>query len=143
MTTLQLQQLDHDRDLHACFPVMQELRPQLVDAQAFIQQVRRQAKQGYRLLAAMQNGRILGLAGYRLQENLLYGQFLYVDDLITTVEARGHGIGEKLIHALRDEARQQGCTGFVLDTALANALGQRFYFRQGLLARGLHFSQPL
>lgn len=31
----------------------------------------------------------------------------------------------------------------VLDTALANAFAQRFYFREGLLTRGLHFSQEL
>ncbi|TCT87714.1 hypothetical protein EDC48_11182 [Gibbsiella quercinecans] len=25
----------------------------------------------------------MGLAGYRIQENLLYGRFLYLDDLVT------------------------------------------------------------
>ena len=84
-----------------------------------------------------------GLAGYRLQENLIYGPFLYVDDLITTADSRRHGVGEKLLDALRDQARQRGCAYFVLDTGLANALGQRFYFRQGMLTKGLHFCQQL
>lgn len=85
----------------------------------------------------------MGLAGYRLQENLLYGQFLYVDDLVTVASARRHGLGSLLIEALREEAQRQGCAQLVLDTALGNALAQRFYFRQGLLSKGLHFSQAL
>ena len=143
MLDLQLRHLDSDADYQACFHVMQELRPHLADVATFTEQVQRQAKQGYRLLAAVHNGAVQGLAGYRLQENLLYGPFLYVDDLITTADSRRHGVGEKLIDALRDEARQRGCAYFVLDTGLANALGQRFYFRQGMLTKGLHFCQQL
>jgi hypothetical protein len=30
-----------------------------------------------------------------------------------------------------------------LDTGLHMALAQRFYFRQGLLAKGMHFVEPL
>jgi len=36
-----------------------------------------------------------------------------------------------------------GCKNFVLDTGLHMALAQRFYFRQGLLARGMHFVEAL
>lgn len=36
-----------------------------------------------RLLAGWQSQQVLGLAGYRIQENLLYGRFLYLDDLVT------------------------------------------------------------
>ena len=143
MSAFQLHHPVSDHEYKSCFQVMQELRPHLGDETAFISQVRRQAKQGYRLLAAKHHEQIQGLAGYRIQENLLYGRFLYVDDLVITGEARRHGIGEKLITALRDEARQENCAHFVLDTGLANALGQRFYYRQGLLAKGLHFCQAL
>ncbi len=143
MNTVQLSHVDSDQDYQACFDVMRELRPHLIDPAAFAAQARRQAGQGYRLLAAWQSGQVRGLAGYRLQENLLYGRFLYVDDLVAASAARRHGLGATLIDALREEARRQGCAYFVLDTALGNALGQRFYFRQGLLAGGMHFSQPL
>jgi len=143
MTPLQLRLIDSEQDYHAAFPIMKELRPHLADAASFIAQARRQAQQGYRLLAAWQGDAIMGLAGYRLQENLIYGKFLYVDDLVATAHARGDGIGAALIDAVREEARQQGCAQLVLDTGLGNALGQRFYFRQGLLAAGLHFRQSL
>lgn len=143
MSPFQLRPIDSDEDCHACFSVMHELRPHLADAAAFTAQVRRQAAQGYRLLAGWQGGVVKGLAGYRIQENLIYGRFLYVDDLVATAEARRCGLGAALIDAVREEARRQGCANFVLDTGLANALGQRFYFRQGLLAVGMHFRQAL
>lgn len=143
MTTYRLSAVESDEDYRASFPVMQELRPHLADAAAFAERARRQAGQGYRLLAAWQDGQVRALAGYRVQENLLYGRFLYVDDLVTSAGARGQRLGASLIDALREEAREQACSHLVLDTALANSLGQRFYFRQGLLAVGMHFRQPL
>ena len=143
MSTFRLSHIDSDQDYLACFEVMRELRPHLSDVAAFIAQVRRQAEQGYRLLAAWQDDQLKALAGYRLQESFVYGRFLYVDDLVTALDARRHRLGGKLIDALREEAQRQGCVNFVLDTALGNALGQRFYFRQGLLAVGMHFRQSL
>jgi GNAT superfamily N-acetyltransferase len=143
MSHFRLIPVDSDEAHLACFDVMQELRPHLTDAAAFVAQVRRQATHGYRLLAAWQDGRVVALAGYRVTENLLYGRFAYIDDLVASSVARRHGLGAALIDAVRDEAKSLGCANLVLDTGLANALGQRFYFRQGLLARGLHFGQAL
>jgi GNAT superfamily N-acetyltransferase len=143
MSTFRLSPIDSTQGYLACFSVMRELRPHLTDAAAFAAQARRQAGQGYRLLAAWQGDQVVGLAGYRLLENMLYGPFLYVDDLVAVASARRHGLGGLLIEALRAEAQQQGCAHLVLDTALGNALAQRFYFRQGLLSKGLHFSQAL
>lgn len=143
MTTFRLSPIDSDQDYQASFDVMRELRPHLTDAATFTAQARRQAAQGYCLLGVWQGDQVKALAGYRLQENLLYGRFLYVDDLVTAADTRRYGLGAMLIDALRAEARKQGCANFVLDTALGNALGQRFYFRQGLLALGMHFRQSL
>lgn len=139
MNDLRLSLAVTDEDHHASFAVMRELRPHLADAAAYVAQARRQAGQGYRLLLAWQAGRVVALAGYRIQENLLYGRFLYVDDLVASAGSRGRGVGAALIDALREAARGHACANLVLDTALANALGQRFYYRQGLLAAGLHF----
>src|SRR5215475_13201207 len=118
MSTVRLSHIDDAQDCGACFDVMRELRPHLPGAQAFAEQIRRQAAQGYRLLAAWRDGAVAALAGYRVQENLLYGRFLYVDDLVTAAGARGLGLGGQLIDALRMEARRQGCAHLVLDTAI-------------------------
>ena len=137
-----LRHAETDQELCACFLVMRELRPQLEDEQDLIRRVRRMQGQEYRLLAAWQAGRVLALAGYRLQENLVYGRYLYVDDLVVTQDGRGKRLGARLLRHLRTSAREAGCKELVLDTALSNALAQRFYFRQGLLTRAIRFSVP-
>lgn len=143
MATFELYKVESELALHAAYTLMRELRPHLTDAANFIARVHRQAQQGYCLQGVWQDQQLLALAGYRISENLLYGRFLYVDDLVTAPCARSHGLGAKLIDALRAEAHEQNCTHLVLDTALNNALGQRFYYRQGLLAAGMHFRQTL
>jgi hypothetical protein len=44
---------------------------------------------------------------------------------------------------LKVEGHALGCTKLVLDAALTNTLGHRFYYRQGLLATALCFNTPL
>jgi len=142
MNDIDVRLVESDDEYRASFEVMRELRPHLASAEAFTAQALRQGEQGYRLLAAWQDGQVKALGGYRILENLLYGRFLYVDDLVTTADSRRHGLGGKMIDALRDEAKRQGCDNFVLDTGLHMPLAQRFYYRQGLLALGMQFVQP-
>lgn len=129
--------------LRGAMAVMRELRPHLVSDTAFVRQIERQQQQGYHLLAACRDGQPVALAGYRVTENLLYGKFVYVDDLVVTDAQQRHGLGGRLLHEVRQLAQAAGCGHFVLDTGLHMAHAQRFYFRQGLLARGLHFVEPL
>jgi GNAT superfamily N-acetyltransferase len=130
-------------DIGACHAVMSELRPHLQDVDSFVQQVMRQREHGFRLSAAWCNGDIAGLIGYRFQENLLYGRFVFVDDLVVRKESRSNGVGAQLLSVARAYAREMNCKHFVLDTGLHMALAQRFYFRQGLLAHAMGFSETL
>jgi hypothetical protein len=79
---IELRSVDQLAEIGACHAVMMELRPHLKDAGSFIRQVMRQREHGYRLSAAWRDGRIVGIIGYRLQENLLYGRYVFVDDLV-------------------------------------------------------------
>jgi len=142
-SAIDIRHIENDADLAASFPVMQELRPHLTDSTAYVEQIKRQYAQGYRLLAAWRNASIVGLAGYRSLENTLYSRFVYVDDLVVTSTLHRSGIGELLLQSARQQAALLGCKNFVLDTGLHMALAQRFYFRQGLLARGMHFVEAL
>jgi ribosomal protein S18 acetylase RimI-like enzyme len=130
-------------DIAACYPVMRQLRPHLSDPEDFVNRWRRQTAGGYHLVAIQAGLRPTALAGYRFLENLVHGPFLYVDDLIVDENARNERQGARLIDWLKEEARTRGCRKLVLDTALGNALAQRFYFRNGLLSQGLHFSTLL
>jgi GNAT superfamily N-acetyltransferase len=143
MTNMALRHAETDNELAACFPVMVLLRPHLADATELVARVRRQHAAGYRILAAWRDGEPVGLAGYRVEENLIHGRFLYVDDLVTADGDRGHGIGARLLEAVAAEGPRLGCGRLVLDTALDNVLAHRFYYRQGLLARALRFSRDI
>ncbi|NWB88105.1 MULTISPECIES: GNAT family N-acetyltransferase [Pseudomonas] len=126
-----------------CFAVMQELRPHLTDADSFVEQVFRQGEQGFRLLALREHGQVIGLAGFRVTENTLYGRFVYVDDLVVTASQQRRELGAGLLEEVRRHTRALGYRYLVLDTGMHMPLAQRFYFRQGLLAKGMHFSQDL
>ncbi|MPQ67100.1 MULTISPECIES: GNAT family N-acetyltransferase [unclassified Pseudomonas] len=126
-----------------CFAVMQELRPHLTDADSFVEQVFRQGEQGFRLLALREHGQVIGLAGFRVAENTLYGRFVYVDDLVVTASQQRRELGAGLLEEVRRHTRALGYRYLVLDTGMHMPLAQRFYFRQGLLAKGMHFSQDL
>lgn len=143
MTTSRLIHVTTEQDCLSCFPVMRELRPHLPDAAAFAAQVLRQTRGGYRLLAAWRDHAATGLIGYRIQENLMNGRFLFVDDLVVRADERRSGLGAHLLDAARRRAHEAGCRQLVLDTGLGMALAQRFYFRQGLLTRGIGFYQEL
>lgn len=131
---------ESDAELAACFPVMRELRPHLSDPAEFVQRVRRQQGDSYRLLAAWRGDAVVGLAGWRVQENLIRGRFCYVDDLVVTDAERRSGLGARLLDAVAAEARALRLPRLVLDTGLDNLLGQRFYFRYGMLPAALRFA---
>ncbi|OPA87373.1 GNAT family N-acetyltransferase [Pseudomonas fluorescens] len=135
--------LETEADCITSFAVMQQLRPHLTDAASFAEQIQRQRQNGYRLLAAREHGKVIGLAGYRLTENTLYGRFIYVDDLVVDASLQRRRLGEQLLDRVREETRTHGYRWLVLDTGMHMALAQRFYFRQGLLPLGMHFSQDL
>lgn len=143
MSDQDIRHIETADELRAAFPVMRELRPHLPDATDFAARITRMRTENYALLAVWEGGEPVALAGYRYQENLIYGRFLYVDDLITTERSRGGRHGARLLQALEGIAREAGCAKLVLDTGMGNALAQRFYFRQGLLTGAMRFSKVL
>lgn len=133
--------VETEQELRACYPLMKELRPQLASEDAFVAQVLRQRAQDYHILAVWEGEEVVALAGYRYQENTVYGRFLYVDDLVTAERHRGHRWGALLLGKLTVFAEQAQCARLVLDTGLTNVLAQRFYFREGLLPGALRFGK--
>jgi len=130
-------------EVEACFPVMHALRPHLTGPAELVERVLRQFDQGYHLIAARMGAAVVGAAGYRMQENLIRGGFCYVDDLVVDETQRRNGLGAALLDAVAVEARAAGINRLTLDTGLDNLLGQRFYFRYGMLLASLRFAMAL
>src|SRR5215472_9451918 len=106
---LRLAPAESEAEIRACLPVLRELRPHLGDDADCLAQIRRQAEQGYRLLAVWRGETVVACAGYRVSESLIRGRFLYVDDLVTRAEERSRGHGERLLQALAEIARAEDC----------------------------------
>jgi GNAT superfamily N-acetyltransferase len=129
-----------DDDIHACFSVLQQLRPKLV-ASTFVSDVRRMQQQGY-VLAFLRDGEVRAVAGYRYYEMFAFGPQMYVDDLVTDATHRSSGYGERLLQWLIAEAKTHGCKFLTLDSGVKRLDAHRFYRRHGLEEVALHFAIP-
>lgn len=132
-----------DAAIAACYPVMQQLRPHIVEDE-FVVRVRRQGRAGYRLaFISAPDGQVTAVAGFRIGENLAWGRFLYVDDLVTRATHRSNGYGAQLLQWLKDYGAHEGCQQLHLDTRLQRKEAHRFYERAGMTASSLHFAEDL
>ncbi len=125
-----------------CFPVMVQLRPHLTESE-FIEQVLRQQTAGYHLAyleTPTPHPQIVAVAGFRITENLAWGQFLYVDDLVTNGTARSQGYGHQLLTWLVAYAQEYHCTQIHLDSGVMRHQAHKFYLNQGLIITGYHFA---
>lgn len=129
-------------EIAACFPVMHELRPHVAERD-LVSRVRRQETSGYRLAYVLEAGEAVAVAGYRIGENLAWGRFLYVDDLVTRSSQRSRGYGATLLSWLMTQAAQLGCLQVHLDSGVQRTEAHRFYEREGMERASLHFRRVL
>ena len=139
---MDIQIAETDTNISACYPVMRELRPHLEEAE-FLPLVRKLENAGYRLAFVQQPEGVVAVAGFWIRENLAWGRFLYVDDLVTLASHRSQGIGSRLLTWLREYAVQEGCRQLHLDTGTQRKDAHRFYDREGMSLFGYHFAENL
>jgi GNAT superfamily N-acetyltransferase len=139
---MQIRLATTDADIAACCPVMQELRPHVAQDE-FVPRVRRQQAAGYRLAFAEGPDGPVAVAGFRVGENLAWGRFLYVDDLVTLPTHRSRGYGAGLLAWLKEYAASEGCTQIHLDSGMQRRSAHRFYARESLAITGFHFAEKL
>jgi GNAT superfamily N-acetyltransferase len=79
-------------------------------------------------LVAERSGRLLGLAHYVFHRNTtMLGPICYLQDLFTSEQARGQGVGRALINGVYDRAREAGSTRVYWQTHESNVVAQRLY----------------
>ena len=127
-----------DSEISACYPAMNELRPHIAKEE-FISVVRKQEENGYRLAFVQSPEGIVAVAGFRVSENMAWGRYLYVDDLVTLTAYRSKGYGSKLLDWLCKYAEKEGCNHVHLDSGSQRKDAHRFYEREGMQSVGLHF----
>ena len=140
---MQIELAETDAEILACHPVMAELRPH-VSRQAFVERVRTQiARHDYHLAYVASGGAVSAVAGFRVSECLAWGNFLYVDDLVTGEADRSKGFGEALMGWLVEHARERGCDELHLDSGVQRFAAHRFYLRHRMQIASHHFSMKV
>lgn len=134
---------ESDEQIATCLPVLRQLRPHLTDTDDAIARVRRQQRTGFRLGYLIAGDRVVAVAGFRLLENLAWGRFLYVDDLVTDEAQRSSGHGERLLAWLIDHAKESGCDQVHLDSGVQRFDAHRFYLRHRFRITSHHFAMTL
>lgn len=127
MATLSIRELRTDAEIVATYPLMKVLRERL-QADRFLSEVRRQQVEGYELIGAFLDDRLVGLAGVRRTHTLSRGEHLFVDDLVTDESVRGAGHGRALLQWLARRAQAEGIPRIHLDS---RNTARGFYERVG------------
>lgn len=128
-----------DAEILATFEVMAHLRPKLA-RETYVARIRAlMASDGFRLSAAVEDGAVRAVAGWRVLDMLYCGRFLSVDDLVSDPDARSKGHGKALLDWLKAEARRRGCAHLELISNVVRERAHAFYFREGLAIDAFHF----
>ena len=135
--------IETEADLARCFPVLQELRPTFLTAEAMIEALRAMRSEGVEIAAVEHEGEITTVACFRVQRMLVSDLTLYVDDLVTAERFRSRGHGKAMLEWLMAHARERGCHTFSLDSGTFRQSAHAFYFREGLRISSFHFQRAL
>jgi GNAT superfamily N-acetyltransferase len=74
---------------------------------------------------AESDGRLIGLVHYLYHRStIMLGPICYLQDLFTSADARGKGVGRALINAVYDRAREAGLTRVYWQTHVTNAVAR-------------------
>jgi GNAT superfamily N-acetyltransferase len=76
-------------------------------------------------------GEVVGMALYYYRYSTWKGRRLYLEDLIVSETMRGKGLGEKLLNATIEKARQTDCTGLMWQVLDWNEPAINFYKKFG------------
>ena len=95
-------------------------------------------------LVAEKDGRLLGLVHYLFHRSTtLIGPTCYLQDLFTTEEARGQGVGRALIEAVYERAKAAGSPQVYWQTHETNATAMALYDKVAERSGFLVYENPL
>lgn len=136
---IELKEFDH---MIKTFGLIKQLNPQL-KKEKFYQMLNEMISNGYKMIAAYNNKKCVGVSGYWISTKIYSGKFLEIDNLIVDNKFRSIGIGKKLCKYMKKIAVNQKCETIMLDAYAENSNAHRFYYREGFFVRGFHFIKKL
>ena len=98
---------------------------------------------GYRMIAAFDGDKMVGVSGYWVASMLYCGLYLQASIIVVSKDLRNQGIGRKILKFLENKARDMNCKKIVLDSYTENKQSHPLYFRDNFYIRGFHFMKDL
>jgi GNAT superfamily N-acetyltransferase len=138
----EIRHAQEEADMLACWDVLHALRPHLV-REDYLATMRDMVAGGYHLAYIAVDGKAVAAIGYRHQQFLYNGKHIYIDDLSTLPEARGHGYGGMLLDHVEALARAAGYKTVTLDSGFHRKDAHRLYLNKRYVVASLHFSKEL
>lgn len=137
-----LHELSNKTDLIGQFDLIQEMYPEMT-LERYSTHLDKMLLLNYKQVIVKDGDKVIGLSGFWIGTKLWCGDYLELDNVIVTQEARGTGAGKLLATYLEEKAKQLGCSILALDAFVGNFKAHRFYYDQGYAARGYHFVKIL
>jgi GNAT superfamily N-acetyltransferase len=96
------------------------------------------------LVAQTPDGRLLGLVHYLFHRSTIHlNGVCYLQDLFTSKEARGKGVGRALIEAVHERATQAGCGRLYWHTREGNATARALYDKVAIRSGAIVYLIPM
>ncbi len=118
---------------------------QNLDPATFVKQTYEMMEKEYFELAYIpseDNKKAAAFIGYRTMNMLRTGKIIYVDDLFTLPEYRGHGYAGALLDYVHKEAEENGVNTVHLDSGFTLHPAHRLYLNKGYVLACHHFARP-
>lgn len=119
-------ELTTEKQWKEAFHVMKQLRTDLV-IETYLKLLGEMKKDGYRLFALYAGDQIVALSGISLRVNFYSKRHVFIYDLVTDVDHRSQGYGEKLLNYIHIWAEENGAGYVALESGVQRIDAHRFY----------------
>ena len=121
-----IQELTLQEQWIEAFPVIKQLRTDLTE-ETYLKLLQEMQKDGYTIFALYNNEKIVAVAGLSWRVNFYNKKHIFIYDLVTDMEYRSFGYGEKLLFYIHSWAKEQGAEYVALESGLQRIDAHRFY----------------
>ena len=135
----EIQEAKTDEEILACWPVLKELRPHLIEND-LVRRVQQQIQEEtYQLMFIKEGSTVVAILGFRILNFLWSGKTLYIDDLCSLSTAHRRGNGGKLLDWVIQHAKNEKCDAVSLDSGYTRHDAHRLYLNKGFKLASHHF----
>ncbi|MDV2581804.1 GNAT family N-acetyltransferase [Alkalibacillus haloalkaliphilus] len=127
MNQLTFRELESKEDILEAFPIMKQLRTHLEELTYLDLVEDAQQNDQYNMAALYDGDQMVAVIGFKPMITLYYGRFVWVCDLVTDINERSKGYGEKLLEYVHNWAEENGYESVALSSGLSRTDAHRFY----------------